>query len=171
MRQAGTDCRAVVAAAVIFSDDVLIESVFDSKKLSAKKRKELFGEIKHYALAYGIGLSSHGEIDTLNILSATKLAMDRAIAKLKVKPDKIIADGNFYSSDIAPVENIIRGDEKSFSIAAASILAKVTRDEMMINFRRILISALSNTKDTARGHILMRYLNMVILIFTGDRLS
>lgn len=125
----------VVAAAVIFSDDVFIESVFDSKKLSGKKRKELFGEIKHNALAYGIGSASHGEIDTLNILSATKLAMDRAVAKLKIKPDKIIADGNFYSSDIAPVENIIRGDEKSFSIAAASILAKVTRDEMMINFQ------------------------------------
>lgn len=125
----------VVAAAVIFSDDVLIERVFDSKKLTAKKRQELFDKIKQNALAYGIGAASHSEIDSMNILLATKLAMDRAIRKLKIKPDKIIADGNFYSSDLAPVENIIRGDEKSFSIAAASILAKVTRDEMMISIQ------------------------------------
>jgi len=121
----------VVAAAVIFSDDVYIESVFDSKKLSYKKRSRLFGQIKHSALAFGIGIADRDEIDKLNILQATKLAMDRAIRKLKVKPGKLIVDGNFYSSPVAPVENIIRGDEKSFSIAAASILAKVTRDRMM----------------------------------------
>jgi len=125
----------VVAAAVIFSDDMYIEGIFDSKKLNAKKRKELFERIKLGALAYGIGLASHEEIDSINILSATKLAMDRAVEKLKIKPDKIIADGNFYSSSIAAVENIIRGDEQSFSIAAASILAKVIRDEMMIEMQ------------------------------------
>jgi ribonuclease HII len=125
----------VVAAAVIFSDDMFIESVFDSKKLGAKKRKLLYDEIIHGALSYGIGMANHSEIDSINILAATKLAMDRAIARLKVKPGKIIADGNFYSSSAAPVENIIRGDEKSFSIAAASIIAKVTRDEMMINMQ------------------------------------
>ncbi len=121
----------VVAAAVIFSDDVYIESVFDSKKISAKRREELFEEIIHSASSYGIGAASHEEIDSVNILSATKFAIDRAVAKLKIKPDKIIADGNFYSSPVAPVENIIKGDEKSFSIAAASILAKVTRDKIM----------------------------------------
>lgn len=121
----------VVAAAVIFSDDVYIESVFDSKKLTYKKRDELFNLIISSAHAYGIGLASTPEIDKLNILQATKLAMNRAVEKLRTKPGKIIADGNFYSSRVAPVENIIRGDEKSFSIAAASILAKVTRDRMM----------------------------------------
>jgi len=125
----------VVAAAVIFGDDVYIEGVFDSKKLSSKKRRELFEQIRFNALAFGVGTASHNEIDSMNILSATKLAMDRAIAKLKIKPVKIIADGNFYSSRTAPVENIIRGDEKSFSIAAASILAKVSRDEMMIEMQ------------------------------------
>jgi ribonuclease HII len=127
----------VVAAAVIFSDDVYIESVFDSKKLPAKKREMLFDEIVNNAMAYGIAVSSHEEIDTINILSATKLAMDRAISKLKITPDKIIVDGNFYSSAAAPVENIIRGDEKSFSIAAASILAKVTRDNMMADMQNM----------------------------------
>jgi ribonuclease HII len=121
----------VVAAAVIFSDDIYIESVFDSKKLSPKKRSTLFEQIKQTVLAYGIGIADRDEIDKLNILQATKLAMNRAIAKLKLRPGKIIVDGNFYSSPVAPVENIIRGDEQSFSIAAASILAKVTRDRMM----------------------------------------
>jgi ribonuclease HII len=125
----------VVAAAVIFSDDVYIESVFDSKKLTPKKRNELFEQIKFSAIDYGIGMASHREIDSINILAATRLAMDRAIAKLKIRPDKIIADGNFYSSPAAPVENLIRGDEKSFSVAAASILAKVTRDQMMIELQ------------------------------------
>ena len=125
----------VVAAAVIFSDDAYIESIFDSKKLCSKMRKELFEQIKFIALAYGIGMASHKEIDSMNILSATKLAMDRAVAKLKINPAKIIVDGNFYASVVAPVENIIRGDEKSFSIAAASILAKVTRDELMIEMQ------------------------------------
>jgi ribonuclease HII len=121
----------VVAAAVIFSDDVFIENIYDSKKICEKSRKKLFEKIKDLCLSYGIGFASHAEIDKLNILAATRLAMDRAVMKLKVLPDKIIADGNFYSSGIAEVENIVRGDEKSFSIAAASILAKVTRDEMM----------------------------------------
>jgi len=121
----------VVAAAVMFGDDTFIENVYDSKKLSEKKRKVIFEQIIHTAKAFGVGIASHEEIDEINILSATRLAMDRAVAKLKIKPDKIIVDGNFYSSPVAVVENIIRGDEKSFSIAAASILAKVTRDEMM----------------------------------------
>jgi ribonuclease HII len=121
----------VVAAAVIFSDDIYIESVFDSKQLTHKKRDELYELIRDSAHSFGIGMADTDEIDRFNILQATMLAMHRAVEKLKSKPGKIIADGNFYKSQIAPVENIIRGDEKSFSIAAASILAKVTRDRMM----------------------------------------
>jgi len=127
----GPAAGPVVAAAVIFSDDVYIENVFDSKQLTHKMRCGLFEQIKQSATAYGIGIADNSEIDKLNILKATKLAMDRAVKKLKIKPGKLIVDGNFYSSHVAPVENIIRGDEKSFSIAAASILAKVTRDRMM----------------------------------------
>jgi ribonuclease HII len=125
----------VVAAAVIFSDDVYIDGVFDSKKLNACKRRELYEQVTQNAASYGIGIASHSEIDSINILAATRLAMDRALAKLKIKPAMIIVDGNFYSSEQALVENIIGGDEKSFSIAAASILAKVTRDELMIGFQ------------------------------------
>jgi ribonuclease HII len=121
----------VVAAAVIFGDDIYIESIYDSKQLTRKKRNELYEQILNSAHAYGIGMADINEIDKLNILQATRLAMNRAVDKLKTRPGKIIADGNFYTSSIAPVENIIRGDEKSFSIAAASILAKVTRDRMM----------------------------------------
>jgi ribonuclease HII len=121
----------VVAAAVVFSDDVYIKNVFDSKKLTHETRCELYEQIVESAISYGIGISDNNEIDRLNILNATKLAMDRAVSKLKVKPDKLIVDGNFYKSQVAPVENIIRGDEQSFSIAAASILAKVTRDRIM----------------------------------------
>jgi len=126
----------VVAAAVIFSDDVFIEGVFDSKQVTPLKREKLYGEIISSALSYSVGIVHNGEIDEINILEATKAAMDKAVSKLKLMPELIIADGNFYSSSSARVENIVKADEKSFSVAAASIIAKVTRDRMMIEYEK-----------------------------------
>jgi ribonuclease HII len=127
----------VVAAAVVFADDVFIEGVFDSKKLTHRKREELFEEIKDYSLSYGVGMVDNNEIDGMNILEATRLAMNKAVSKLKIKPGLILVDGNFYSHKKHEVQNIIRGDSISFSVAAASIIAKVTRDRMMKDFERI----------------------------------
>ena len=126
----------VVAAAVIFSDDVFIDGVFDSKMLTHQKREELFDEIISSALCYGIGIIDNNIIDGINILEATKTAMTNAVGKLKLAPALIIVDGNFYSHPQHAVENLIGGDALSFSIAAASILAKVTRDRMMIDFEK-----------------------------------
>lgn len=126
----------VVAAAVIFSDDVYIEGIFDSKKVTKSRRNELYEEIIESAQSYGIGTVSNTDIDEINILEATKKAIDKALSKLKVMPGLIAVDGNFYSSPLARVENFIKGDEKSFSIAAASIIAKVTRDRMMAEYEK-----------------------------------
>jgi ribonuclease HII len=126
----------VVAAAVIFSDDVFIDGVFDSKMLTVKKREELYREIIHSALCYGVGVVDNKEIDELNILQATALAMDIAVSKLRVKPDLILADGKFYVNEKINVRNLVRGDSLSFSIAAASIIAKVTRDRLMKSYQR-----------------------------------
>jgi len=126
----------VVAAAVIFSDDVYIDGVYDSKELTHKKREELFEEIKYSSLGYGVGIVSNKDIDGMNILEATRIAMDKALRKLKVKPALVIVDGNFYSHPVHEVKNLVRGDSLSFSIAAASIIAKVTRDRMMKDYER-----------------------------------
>jgi ribonuclease HII len=125
----------VVAAAVIFGDDAFIEGVFDSKQVSQKKREQLYDEIINSARSYGIGIVHSGEIDTMNILNATKQAMNIAISKLSEMPGIIIADGNFYTHTEGEVKNIVKADEKSFSVAAASILAKVTRDRIMCEFQ------------------------------------
>jgi ribonuclease HII len=126
----------VVAAAVIFSDDVFIDGVFDSKMLTVRKREELYGEIINSALCYGVGAVDNKEIDEFNILQATARAMDIAVSQLKVKPDLILADGKFYVNEKISVRNFVRGDSLSFSIAAASIIAKVTRDRMMKSYQR-----------------------------------
>jgi ribonuclease HII len=126
----------VVAAAVIFPDDVYIEGIFDSKKLTPKKREELYGHITGSALSWGIGIVDSKQIDKMNILAATKMAMSSAVKKLKIKPSMILVDGNFFCHDEYEVINIVRGDEQSFSIAAASILAKVTRDRMMREYEK-----------------------------------
>ncbi len=118
----------VVAAACILSTDCVIEGLNDSKKLSEKKRELLFEEIKQKAVAYSIASASNEEIDTLNILNATMLAMVRAIESLPVKADFAIVDGNCVRNFPIPAITIVKGDAKSPSIAAASILAKVTRD-------------------------------------------
>lgn len=122
----------VYAAAVILSPDCVIEGLNDSKKLTEKKREALFDEIKEKALAYGIASADEKEIDEINILNATFLAMKRAIASLSVRPDLALIDGNQKPhTDIEEV-TIIKGDAKSMSIAAASVLAKVSRDRFML---------------------------------------
>jgi ribonuclease HII len=122
----------VCAAAVILPPHVQIPGLNDSKKLSDKKRRELFPVIQEQAIAYGIGIATHEEIDTHNILQATYLAMERAIQALGVKPELALIDGNRAKDFGIPVETVIKGDCLSASIAAASVLAKVTRDNMML---------------------------------------
>ena len=122
----------VCAAAVILPANVDIPGLNDSKKLSDKRRRELFPLIKEKAIAYGIAFADHNEIDEINILQATYLAMERAIAELSVKPEAAIIDGNRAKDFGIPVETVVHGDSRSASIAAASILAKVTRDDYML---------------------------------------
>lgn len=123
----------VYAAAVIFDDKVFIEGLDDSKKLSEAKREALFEEITKKAVSYGIAYAEVEEIERLNILQATFLAMDRAIKKLSVIPSLAIVDGNRTPtlSCGCTVETAVKGDSASASIAAASILAKVSRDRYM----------------------------------------
>ena len=122
----------VYAAAVILPSDWVLEGLNDSKKLTEKKREALFDEIKEKALAYGIASADEKEIDEINILNATFLAMKRAIASLSVRPDLALIDGNQKPhTDIEEV-TVIKGDAKSMSIAAASVLAKVSRDRFML---------------------------------------
>lgn len=121
----------VVAAAVIFSPDIFLENVNDSKKLTEHEREQLFPLIKKHALAYGISVISNARIDKINILQASLLAMKRSVDKLKIKPDLILIDGNRAFKHDVPTIAIVKGDSKSFSVAAASILAKVTRDRIM----------------------------------------
>ncbi len=122
----------VCAAAVILPPHADIPGLNDSKKLSDKRRRELFPIIQDQAIAYGIGLASHEEIDEINILQATFLAMERAIAQLSVRPELALIDGNKAKEFGLPVETVVKGDSRSASIAAASILAKVTRDDLMM---------------------------------------
>lgn len=122
----------VCAAAVILPQNIEIPGLNDSKKLSDKKRRELFPIIMEKAIAYGIGLADHEEIDSINILQATFLAMERAISQLSVKPDLALIDGNREKDFGVPVKTVIHGDSLSASIAAASVLAKVTRDDIML---------------------------------------
>lgn len=122
----------VVAAAVILPPDFQLEGINDSKKLSEKKREALFEVIKENAVAYGIGMADHKEIDELNILQATFLAMRRAVKAMGMTPDMVLVDGNQDPKLSLPTRTVIKGDATSASIAAASILAKVTRDHMLI---------------------------------------
>lgn len=124
---------SVYAAAVILNPDIYILGVKDSKKLSPKKREILSDEIKAKALSYSIGFATVDEIDNLNILNATKLAMERAINSLKIKPEYILIDALKLKKICIPQISIIKGDDLSASIGAASIIAKVKRDEYMRN--------------------------------------
>ena len=122
----------VCAAAVILPRDLQIPGLTDSKKLTDKKRRELFPVIQEQAVAFGIGLASEQEIDEINILQATFLAMQRALDQLGVRPDLALIDGNREKDFGLPVKTVVKGDSLSANIAAASILAKVTRDDIMI---------------------------------------
>ena len=124
----------VVAAAVILPQECKIEGVNDSKKLSAKKREELYDVILEKAVAYGIGIVSNERIDEINILQATYEAMRQAIGNLSVKPDLLLNDAVTIPKVEIPQVPIIKGDAKSISIAAASIIAKVYRDRLMVQY-------------------------------------
>ena len=121
----------VFAAAVILPEDYEIEGINDSKKLSEKKRDKLYDEIIEHALAYSVQSCDNKIIDEINILAATMLAMKRAVESLEIKPDIVYVDGNRLPDLEVPAEYIIKGDATSASIAAASILAKVSRDRFM----------------------------------------
>ncbi len=135
----GPVCGSVVAAACILPQEVDIPQLNDSKKLTPKKRDTLFDQIKEKALAYGIAEATVDEINELNILEATLLAMRRAIASLHtpdgelVTADFALIDGNINRDFPIPAKAVIKGDATSMSIAAASILAKVTRDRMCLD--------------------------------------
>ena len=121
----------VCAAAVILPSHLEIPGLNDSKKLTDKRRRELVPIIKEQAIAYGIALASHQEIDEINILQATFLAMQRALDQLGVKPELALIDGNREKDLGIPVKTVVKGDSLSANIAAASVLAKVTRDDWM----------------------------------------
>lgn len=133
--EVGRGCLAgpVVAAAVILPEDVHIEGLMDSKKLSPQKRKDLSNHIKQHALSYAIAEISPKVIDQINILQATFIAMNQAINTLNLKPEYLLIDGNkFRNEGDIPYETIVGGDDQVASIAAASILAKVYRDHLMM---------------------------------------
>ena len=122
----------VVAAAVILPEGLMIEGLNDSKKLSEKKREKLYDIIREEAVSFAICEASVEEIDTLNILNASQLAMRRCVEKLVPKPEVVLVDGNIARDFPIIAEPVIKGDALSPSIAAASILAKVTRDRMLV---------------------------------------
>lgn len=121
----------VCAAAVILPVGHEIPGLDDSKKLSDKRRRELMPVIKEKALAYGVAFATHEEVDEINILQATFLAMERALQQLDIQPELALIDGNRQKDFGIKVETVVKGDSRSANIAAASILAKVTRDDYM----------------------------------------
>jgi ribonuclease HII len=127
----------VVAAAVIFSSSIDIAGLDDSKKLSAKKRDELFPKIQKNVVAYGVAVVDPKVIDEINILQAARLAMKGAVDQLQPVPDLLLIDGNQKIESTLNQWAIIKGDSKSLSIAAASVLAKVTRDRIMDDYHKL----------------------------------
>ena len=129
----GPLCGPVCAAAVILPPDLEIAGINDSKKLTEKKREELFDQITSQAITYGIGFAEVEEIEEINILNATYLAMCRAAGQLSETPALVLVDGNRTPSGLElPSRTVVKGDAKSASIAAASILAKVSRDRLLL---------------------------------------
>lgn len=127
----------VCAAAVILPKNLEIPGLNDSKKLSDKRRRELFPVICREAIAWSVAFADHKEIDEINILQATYLAMERAIKGLSVKPELALIDGNRAKDFGLPVQTVVHGDSLSASIAAASILAKVSRDDLMLEMESL----------------------------------
>ena len=125
-------CSSDLAAAVILPPHIEIPGLNDSKKLTDKKRRELFPIICREALAYGIAFADEKEIDSINILQATFQAMKRSVEMLGINPDYILVDGNKLPDFQIPAQYVVKGDSLSASIAAASVLAKVTRDDLML---------------------------------------
>lgn len=126
----------VVAGAVIIKNIRFKERIDDSKKLTAKRREAAYREILKKSIV-GVGIIDEKTIDKVNIYQATKKAMQMAISKLKIPPDYVIVDGNMKIATKCPLKCIVRGDSKSLSIAAASIVAKVTRDRMMVEYDKL----------------------------------
>jgi ribonuclease HII len=124
----------VVAAAVIFAPEAFIKGVHDSKQLTPEERDSLDPLIRERAIAFGVGVAGPGEIDELNIYWAAMLASERALAALSRVPDHVLVDGRLIPGLKLPQSKIVGGDRKSFCIAAASIIAKVTRDRLMIEY-------------------------------------
>lgn len=136
--EAGRGCLAgdVFASAVIFDETAYIQGLNDSKKLSAKQRDILFNEVISNCMCYCVATATVQEIEELNILNASMLAMKRAVEGLNIKPDLVLVDGNRKPNLNVPTECIVKGDGKSFSIAGASILAKVSRDRYMLDMSK-----------------------------------
>ena len=128
----GPLCSPVVVASVILPDDIDIEGINDSKKLTEKKRELLYDKIIEKAISYNIQIVDVDKIEELNILGATKYGMKKCAEELSIKPDYVLIDGNQKIDINIPFETVVSGDSKSLSIAAASILAKVTRDRMLV---------------------------------------
>jgi ribonuclease HII len=123
----------VVAAAVVFPEGCFLEGVRDSKQVGPEEREELFDWIGSHASGVGIGIVGHEVIDQVNILNATYMAMHRAIAGLPAPPDHLLVDGNRFRDMGIPFTTVVKGDAHCFCIAAASIIAKVTRDRLMVD--------------------------------------
>lgn len=132
--EAGRGCLAgeVFVGAVVFDETAYIEGLNDSKKLSAKRREALFDEVVSKCVCYCVATATVEEVERLNVLRATMLAMERAVGGLPIKPDLVLVDGNTLPNLEVPAESIVHGDGRSFSIAGASILAKVSRDRYML---------------------------------------
>lgn len=128
----------VVVASVIMPQNSMIEGVNDSKKIAEKKREKLYDQILDEAISYGVGIIGQDEIDEINILNATKKGLTLSLQELTVKPDLIIVDALTHIDTMGiPYESIIKGDAKCYSIAAASIIAKVTRDRIMREWDKV----------------------------------
>lgn len=128
----------VVVGCVIMPKDSFIEGVNDSKKISEKKREKLYEEITNEAIAWSVGIVDEKEIDEINILNATKKALTQAIEKMEIKPDRILVDALEHIDTLGiPYTSIIKGDANNYSIAAASIIAKVTRDRIMYEWDKV----------------------------------
>jgi ribonuclease HII len=127
----------VVAAAVLVSPGFFLPRVNDSKLLRPSIREELYGEILDGAAGVGVGIVPHDEIDRVNILNATMRAMEQAIAALPERPEFLLIDGNRYAAEEIPYATVVHGDALCFSVAAASIIAKVTRDRIMVEYDRL----------------------------------